>query len=181
MGEAVRGFKHCYRCKCTDPPEGFSSNGYCRPCASIKSTESRNRNIEKARANHRAHYQRHKKRLQKDAVAYARKMKIAALQAYGATCACCGEGRMEFLAIDHIEGGGRKHRAEIGVSPGYGFYRWLKRNGYPPGFRVLCHNCNMAMGFFGYCPHKEGSKYELSAVTSYDAKKQLATTEIALR
>jgi hypothetical protein len=20
-------------------------------------------------------------------------------------------------------------------------------------YRVLCHNCNMALGFYGYCPH----------------------------
>jgi hypothetical protein len=31
---------------------------------------------------------------------------------------------------------------------------WLKRNGYPKGFRVLCHNCNSARGLYGYCPHK---------------------------
>jgi hypothetical protein len=32
-------------------------------------------------------------------------------------------------------------------------YLWLKRNNYPTGFRVLCHNCNLAIGFYGYCPH----------------------------
>jgi len=26
--------------------------------------------------------------------------------------------------------------------------------GYPTGFRVLCHNCNQAIGLYGYCPHK---------------------------
>lgn len=32
---------------------------------------------------------------------------------------------------------------------------WLKTNGYPDGFQTLCHNCNMAKGFYGICPHKE--------------------------
>jgi hypothetical protein len=32
-------------------------------------------------------------------------------------------------------------------------YLWLKQNNYPPGFRVLCMNCNFAIGHSGYCPH----------------------------
>jgi hypothetical protein len=55
-------------------------------------------------------------------------------------CACCGEMRIEFLTIDHIGGGGNRHRKEIGGSST--IYLWLKRNNYPPGFRVLCFNCN---------------------------------------
>lgn len=64
-------------------------------------------------------------------------------------CACCGESHAEFLAIDHINGGGHQHRKTIG-----NFFRWLIRNGFPDGFRVLCHNCNMALAFNGYCPHQ---------------------------
>lgn len=37
--------------------------------------------------------------------------------------------------------------------PGIDMAQWCRRNGYPKGFRVLCHNCNMAIGFYGYCPH----------------------------
>lgn len=33
------------------------------------------------------------------------------------------------------------------------FYVWLKKNNYPPGFQILCYNCNCAKGHFGYCPH----------------------------
>jgi hypothetical protein len=25
---------------------------------------------------------------------------------------------------------------------GYGFYTWLKKNGFPEGLQVLCMNCN---------------------------------------
>lgn len=67
-------------------------------------------------------------------------------------CACCGEQHMEFLSIDHIDGGGTRHRAEMGMN----LYRWIIRENYPDGFRVLCHNCNQALGAFGYCPHEEG-------------------------
>jgi hypothetical protein len=74
------------------------------------------------------------------------------LDVYGGKCACCGEHRYEFLAIDHINGGGNKHRKEV-TGLGARFYAWLQREGFPDGFRVLCHNCNMSYGFFGYCPH----------------------------
>jgi radical SAM protein with 4Fe4S-binding SPASM domain len=32
----------------------------------------------------------------------------------------------------------------------------LKNNNYPKDlFRLLCHNCNMARGCYGYCPHEK--------------------------
>lgn len=73
------------------------------------------------------------------------------------TCNCCGESHIEFLEIDHIGGEGNKHRKSLKlVSGGVIFYRWIIRNNYPPLFRVLCSNCNKALGNFGYCPHKKG-------------------------
>lgn len=45
------------------------------------------------------------------------------------------------LTIDHINGGGTEHRKEVGA--GARFYRWLKRNNYPEGYRVLCFGCNL--------------------------------------
>ena len=54
----------------------------------------------------------------------------------------CGETDIDVLSIDHENGGGNKHRASIGLeNGGWGFYRWLKNNNYPHGFRVLCMNC----------------------------------------
>ncbi len=78
------------------------------------------------------------------------------MQHYGGVipkCACCWEDTYEFLCLDHINGGGHKQRQEIGA--GYKFYLWLKRNNYPEGIQVLCHNCNMAKSAFGECPHKQ--------------------------
>lgn len=65
-------------------------------------------------------------------------------------CACCGETGKEFLSIDHIGGGGRKHMAKINGH----LSQWIRANGFPEGFRVLCHNCNQALGIYGYCPHQ---------------------------
>jgi len=72
-------------------------------------------------------------------------LKMDALLAYGGPT-CVGEGcdqdDPEVLVIDHTDGGGRKHRSAENIEGGVAFYQWLKNNGYPPGFRVLCANCN---------------------------------------
>lgn len=80
------------------------------------------------------------------------KLKKGIFDHYGRKCVCCGEKHAEFLSIDHINGGGRKHRDEVGR--GRLFYKWLLDNKYPPDFRILCYNCNISLGIFGYCPHK---------------------------
>jgi hypothetical protein len=76
-----------------------------------------------------------------------------ALEAYGGpVCRCCGEHRLEFLSIDHINGVRLPNDPGVGGHP---LYRWLKKNKYPKGFRVLCMNCNFALGHAGYCPHEK--------------------------
>ena len=68
-------------------------------------------------------------------------------------CACCGVNHHEFLALDHVDGGGRVHRKKTGSSVTY--WLWFIRSGFPTWFRVLCHNCNMARGMYGQCPHEK--------------------------
>lgn len=83
-----------------------------------------------------------------------RKIRAEVFAAYGgAKCSCCGEQHIEFLSIDHIDGGGKKHIRSLGST----FYFWLKKNNFPPRFRVLCMNCNHAIGRSGgnhQCPHQ---------------------------
>lgn len=81
------------------------------------------------------------------------RLRAEALAAYGNKCACCGEDRLPFLAIDHLNGGGAAHKRSLGIGCAVDFYRWLRVNEFPSGFQVLCHNCNMAKGFYGKCPH----------------------------
>lgn len=80
-------------------------------------------------------------------------LRMKALIAYSGAqpyCACCGENHVEFLAIDHINGNGA---AERKVLSGQALLLKLETQSYPPGYRVLCHNCNCSLGFYGYCPH----------------------------
>lgn len=68
------------------------------------------------------------------------RLKLAAFDAYGGpVCVGCDEDEVEVLEIDHIDGGGTKHRKSIGLS---NIYLWLKQQGYPKGYRVLCPTCN---------------------------------------
>jgi hypothetical protein len=73
----------------------------------------------------------------------------------GAVCACCGETGMTFLTLDHVNNNGSSHRKRIGGG-GALLYGWLRKKGYPPGYQVLCYNCNI--GKYkngGVCPHKD--------------------------
>jgi dCTP deaminase len=87
--------------------------------------------------------------------AWRKKLRLTVLGHYsrGAmVCACCGEDNVEFLCIDHMAGGGNKHRSTI-TSGGYAIFVWLRKNGYPDGYRILCFNCNYAVTGGKKCPH----------------------------
>jgi len=88
--------------------------------------------------------------------AYRNGLKLKVINHYGGKCDCCKEKRIEFLCLDHKDGGGNEHRRTIlkNKSHGHALYRWIIKNGYPKMFRVLCCNCNQSIGLFGYCPHK---------------------------
>lgn len=76
---------------------------------------------------------------------------------YGGCCKCCGEDIPEFLTVDHVNGDGAAHRKACGK--GRKIYADLKQRGFPQdGFRLLCFNCNIALGFYGYCPHHPETK-----------------------
>lgn len=82
-----------------------------------------------------------------------RRLKIRVLEYYcqGVPhCECCGVQEMEFLTLDHIHGKGNVHRREVGSN----LYKWAAANNFPDEiFRVLCMNCNLSWGHYGYCPH----------------------------
>ena len=95
------------------------------------------------------YYWKNRKKLLADQKTARRKRRTIVLDFYGGKCYCCSEILYEFLGIDHINGGGTKHRKLVGAN----LDRWIIRNNFPPGFRVLCHNCNLSLGMYGYCPH----------------------------
>jgi hypothetical protein len=82
-------------------------------------------------------------------------IKLAVLTHYSGgipKCSCCGEDNTAFLTIDHVNNDGNKHREAIG-SGSHRMYQWIKSNGFPTGFRVLCMNCNFGRQLnHGICP-----------------------------
>lgn len=152
----------CKTCGETKPIEKFYKRnspafpskeyGYwCRECLKEKNRKHywANREKRSSRAkvlreqNREEHYAKKK--------SYYRKTRETVILHYGGKCACCGESDIRFLAFDHINNDGAKHRREIGRTT---ISYWLRKNGYPKGFQVLCHNCNMAKAYYGTCPHK---------------------------
>ncbi len=131
----------------TDPPR--SPNGTCRPCSRKKAadwrTANRERYLEIARGVNARKRDRERNGI---------------LDAYGRSCACCGESEEEFLVIDHIEGGGNEHKRLMSSAPnkkrsGSRTYEWLRKHGYPPGYQTLCANCNTAKERPDGCPHQK--------------------------
>jgi hypothetical protein len=139
--------KICGRCTLLKADADFSLQRYkgrdnlrswCRECSSQYLKDNKHKYLSQKR---------------KQSAEARRALRLQVLQHYSdfplPFCACCDETHLEFLSIDHIHGGGNRdkkiHRSN--------FYRWLKKLGFPEGFRVLCHNCNQSLGAYGYCPH----------------------------
>ena len=83
---------------------------------------------------------------------YEDRIKKLVFEHYGEKCLCCGEDNITFLTIDHINGGGTKHRKKIGMK----ICVWLFKNNFPDGFQTLCFNCNWGKHINGgICPHQQ--------------------------
>lgn len=91
--------------------------------------------------------------------AYRREIKRTVMLHYGNACSCCGIADSDILCVDHVSGGGQKHRLEISrgrtmSGASHATYIWLLKNNLPDGFRILCHNCNNGSHLNGgRCPH----------------------------
>jgi hypothetical protein len=136
----------CRRCKANLSDDNFTVSGKkdktCRACN---------------RLHHQDWYARNREYCKAKTAAYRELAKDAAFNAYGGyVCKCCNEKEKMFLDIDHINNDGAKHRRENNLTSGNQLYIWLRTNNYPPGFQVLCSNCNR--GKFrngGVCPHQK--------------------------
>lgn len=151
--------KVCAYCGEEKPLIGFNGRR-CADCRSKVSAERWQRKKDQIRESHRrwraANAQPgspYRLRQQANEKRRTEARRQAMFAAYGgARCACCGETEPMFLTVDHINGGGRQHMIEIGRTD---MVDWLFKNNYPPGFRILCYNCNA--GRYrngGRCPHE---------------------------
>lgn len=166
--------KRCAKCKESKPVDNFYRSkqladgftSYCKGCTIAYNKGWRNgvpQRMETIRTQARQWSTDHPEAKRAYMKAYYQRHKRIVIDAYGPKgCACCGITQLEFLVIDHITGGGNAHRREIKTSSGTHFYLWLIRNNFPPGFRVLCHNCNFSYGTYDRCPHQAVAPADLT-------------------
>lgn len=160
----------CFSCKERKPIGEFpkrsgSRSGHawkCKKCTRQNSARWRTRNREKSRMAAKR-WRKNNPDLEKLIIArYKYGLKRQVLSHYSGgepRCACCSELHIDFLTIDHVNGGGNEHRRHENISGSTSFYRWLRDRGFPDGFQVLCWNCNCAKRD-GICPHKRGISLE---------------------
>ena len=146
--------KKCCKDRTNARKQKLRKNGFCgcgrKPIEGKKLCRKCTKAFKKAYHSYKKHDQRYMARLRANSVRLSRKLKEDAFKAYGgAKCTCCEETHFEFLTIDHLN-----NPVEGVPRSGKSFYGWLKKHGYPPGYRVLCLNCNFSYGHYGYCPHK---------------------------
>jgi len=109
-------------------------------------------NHEAMKAAKRRYEKTHRPALNGTRRSYWAKLREQVIKMYGGKCKCCGECLLVFLAMDHIYGGGNRHRRTF--SSIHQLYRWLREK-KRAGFRVLCHNCNHSYAVLGRCPHND--------------------------
>lgn len=100
------------------------------------------KDVEETRRFWREYYHNHRNETSLRVKRNRAKNKILVLTYYGGgelKCKRCGETNINVLCIDHINGGGVKHRKSIGNGNIYG---WLKGRQFPEGYQTLCANCN---------------------------------------
>ena len=160
----------CKRCETAKSPSEFYpyNPSRCKPCCQEVGRAWAHRNPERVKANNKAYregsrskvlklhrdwYRRNKASVLKQMAANKVKVKKEVLAHYGGQCACCSENTYEFLTMDHMNNDGAAHRRADKLAR-WNIYRWLKQNGFPKDFQILCANCHLAKSFFGACPHK---------------------------
>src|SRR6266496_3442368 len=111
-GHGTRSSYQTAKCRCAD----------CRAwnAASMRAWRERN-------SDHARQYKR----------GWDRALRREVLDHYGGVCVCCGETQLAFLSLDHKNGGGTRHRRELGLR-GSGVWAWAKREGFPDMFQVMC-------------------------------------------
>lgn len=151
----------CSRCK-INPATVVGTNKiryhYCKSCKREYANNWGKDNPEKIIQSGKLSREKNKDKLRESRKKQRWSLKIDILTHYSRGkphCKCCGETHPEFLAVDHINNNGAEAKRNGEPKGGVGFYTYLRKNNYPEGFQILCHNCNMAKAFYGECPHNK--------------------------
>jgi len=153
----------CNRCKTNKTKQNYKLCGSCLLTQSvnqkIKLKEKRKSGICYSCSNKSVDGKRRCNPCLKREKELKNKAKDSVFNVYGGyVCACCGETEKDFLTLDHINGGGCKHRREMGngkyLAGAVATVRWAIKNNFPSIFQILCYNCNASKHKNGVCIHK---------------------------
>jgi hypothetical protein len=155
--------KACITCEEVKPLDQFwkdkrrkdGCKARCAPCAIRSNRESYNRNPAARVAAAMRWRQKNSERHYAYTRDHRQVVKARLIAGYGGECTCCGETEIAFLTLEHINGGGRAHRA---IKDSLGIYREVIKAGFPPEYTVLCMNCNFARRYGKECPHQTAEK-----------------------
>lgn len=99
----------------------------------------REANRERINADHRRWYARNKDKAYANSRKHILRLYANIRKRYGSVCVKCGFSDVRALQIDHIKGGGTRHRKTF--KNDYNYYRYVRDA--PDGvFQMLCANCN---------------------------------------
>lgn len=143
----ARAFRKLPKVRC-----GLSPS--CIDCDKTRGAKYRCSHRSQTKARYKRWYAKNRQRVLTHAQEYLQELRLQVITAYGGQCECCGEPAIEFLVVDHRLNDGNAERAN-GLRAGRPLYLHLIRKGFPKDrYRILCHNCNMSRGLYGYCPHE---------------------------
>ncbi len=136
---------------CGQPVGERRAKGFCASCYHKKYKQE---HLERAREKQREYYHRDPQKFNQRIKDRRKLRRLEMIERLGGKCACCGETELIFLCLDHIKGGGRREYEKAGGP--HGVWRRAIAEGLPPDkYRILCWNCNAALGIFGFCPHSD--------------------------
>lgn len=101
-------------------------------------------------------YEAYKHTARQHAKAHRDRTRRSILEFFGPKCTRCGIDDIRVLVIDHVYGGGNKHRKAQGNTKAY--YQHMRDN--RSLYQVLCHNCN----FLKRIENEEGKNRETGTV-----------------
>ena len=160
MGNTVV-MKECSHCHKARPAERFSPikcrggalNAWCKDCTADSARKWYHANREKSISRNNEWRENNWGKVLAASKKYSAKRRDETLIAIGGPlCVCCGETERSFLDIDHVNGGGNKHRKTV-PDPN-AFYKYVAS--HPSEFQVLCCNCNHSKRRLGACAHGNG-------------------------
>ena len=154
--------KKCSKCKLELSTEMFTKHsrekdGFyycCKKCKAVEDKTYYEKHLDKIKFKKQKYYENNKQHIVDKTLRYQKsnpekvkiyaktsrkKLKLEVFNYYcnnDVKCQYCDEKELCILTVDHINGGGRQHTKEVGS-----LYPWLKLNGYPEGFQILCWNC----------------------------------------